>query len=271
MDYKNNLMPSVPLPSSTGRLRVYLIEGEDDLREALGYSLTRRGFDVQAFANAAAFYRGFAVLRADVVVIDIGLPDEDGVSVVSHLRPSSNVGIILVTARGELEDRIRGMRSGADAYLVKPLPPEELAATIEAVGRRVRSDVAFSSPASSPLSSSLSSPHGPAPQPPQPSHPPRMIEPGQWQLLEGGWTLADPRGETLSLTTSERLFLVCLFEHRGMPVSREKIATAMGGDIEEFDLQRIDAVASRLRRKAMEHGIRLPLRAVRGTGYTFVG
>ncbi|MDR2240447.1 MAG: response regulator transcription factor [Zoogloeaceae bacterium] len=229
------------------QLRVYLIEDEEDLREALVYSLTQMGFDASGFADAGAFYRAFAVSRCDVVVIDIGLPGEDGFEIAAHLRSIANIGIVFATARGTVEDRIRGMREGADAYLVKPLHPEELAATLEAVGKRLRAS------ADAPVRREQD-----------------VGEVGKWQLTNGDWCLRDPDGQSLKLTTAERAFLVCLFKERGAPVSREDISQALSGNQSELlDLQRIDALASRLRRKALNQGMELPLHAVRGVGYSF--
>jgi len=230
------------------RLRVYLIEDEEDLREALVYSLTQMGFDASGFGDAGAFYRAFAVAPCDVAVIDIGLPGEDGFQIAAHLKSVPNVGIVFATARGMVEDRIRGMRAGGDAYLVKPLHPEELAATIEAIGRRLRGQEA-----------ELAAP---------PQH--TQHASGKWELADGNWFLRNPAGQSLKLTTLERAFLVSLFKKRGEAVSREELSRALNGDQpEDFDLQRIDALASRLRRKAISKGMELPLHAVWGVGYTF--
>jgi len=236
-------------PGPTSKLRVYLVEDEEDLREALVYSLNQLNFEVTGFGDSASFYRAFAVARSDVVVLDIGLPGEDGLSMAAHLRSASDVGIILATARGAVTDRIQGMRSGADAYLIKPLHPEELAATLEAVGRRLR-------------------PVHPPPAAAAPSAPPAKTN-GKWHLTEGNWFLCDPQGQMLRLTTSERTVMTCLFKERDKPINREQLAKALGGDLAEFDLQRIDAIISRLRRKALAAGMMLPLHAVRGTGYEF--
>ncbi|WP_240531328.1 response regulator transcription factor [Variovorax boronicumulans] len=123
--------------ASSNKLSVYLVEDENDIREALVYSLNQMNFVVTGFADATSFYRAFAVARCDIAVLDVGLPGEDGFTIAGHLRSASNVGIVLATARAGSSDRIQGMRAGADAYLVKPMHPEELAATLEAVGRRL--------------------------------------------------------------------------------------------------------------------------------------
>ncbi|MFH0134907.1 response regulator transcription factor [Variovorax sp. VaC1] len=227
------------------KIIVYLIEDEDDLRDALVYSLNQMGFRASGFSTASEFYRAHAVIRCDIVVIDIQLPGEDGFSIAQHLRSASNIGIVFATARGELNDRVRGLRDGADAYFVKPVHAEELAATLEAVYRRIKAS-------------------GSASQPVLPPGPPAT---GRWTLTEGDWNVCDPEGRTLRLTQSERALMVCLFKQQNKPVDRLQLATALGSDLEHFDLQRVDTLVSRLRRKALAAGISLPLHAVRGTGY----
>ena len=243
---------NIPNSNTDKKITVYLIEDEEDLQEALVYSLEQLGFKASGFSTAAEFYRAYAVNRCDVVVIDIELPDENGFSIAQHLRSASNVGIVFATARGDLSDRVRGLRGGADAYFVKPVHAEELAASIEAIYRRIKAAEASA---------------GRALQPHQPEAPRGT---GRWVLKEGDWILYDPDGRALRLTMSERAIVTALFKQRNKPVDRTQLAAALGGDdLENFDLQRVDAVVSRLRRKATAAGITLPLHAVRGTGYQF--
>lgn len=233
--------------ASANKLNIYLVEDEQDIREALVYSLNQMNFAATGFGDASSFYRAFAVARCDIVVLDVGLPGEDGFAVAAHLRSASDVGIVLATARGSMPDRIQGMRAGADAYLVKPIHPEELAATLEAVGRRL------SPSSSSSATASLSAPS--------------VKSGGKWHLAGGNWLLCDPQDQILRLTTSERAVMTHLFKERGKPINREQLAATLGGNQADFDLQRIDTMISRLRRKAASAGMTLPLHAVRGTGY----
>jgi DNA-binding response OmpR family regulator len=237
-------LSSTPLP------RVYIIEDDADLREEMVYGLGEMGFDVLGFPDAPAFYRAQAVQPCDVAVVDVGLPGEDGHSVARHLRVSSAVGIVMLTARGTLQDRLHGLQQGADAYLVKPVHLLELSAVLRGLGHRVAQH-----------RTAMRSGGGAAPAA-------SSVEGGDWRLTEAGWTLRDPQGRTMPLTYSERLFLRCLFETLDTPVSRDRLISALGGS-EDFDPHRIDALASRLRRKAEAAGIALSLRAVRGVGYVF--
>ncbi len=223
------------------KLRVYLVEDDRELREETIFSLNALGFDIHGFSNASEFYKAHAIRPCDVAVLDVNLPGEDGFAIAEHLRNGSQVGIVMLTARGTLQDRLHGLQQGADVYLVKPIHMLELTAVIHSVGRRVISTAEIAAP----------------PAPPN------------WKLVDGGWKLQDPHDNTLSLTTTERAFMQCLLRQMDVPVSREKLIAAIGGDAVDFDPHRIDSLASRLRRKAADAGIALTLRSVRGEGYIF--
>lgn len=223
------------IDTATGPV-VYLVDDDQDLRDEMVYGLSRSGLKAHGFRNAAELYRAYAAKQPDVVILDIGLEDEDGLSVATHLRASRSVGIIIVTARGAIEDRVRGLQSGVDAYLVKPVDVRELAATVFALSQRLTrvDDVT-----------------------------PR------WALEEGGWVLSDGIGHRLRLTASEHRFLGRLFSERGKTVERRAIVEAMGADIHEFNYAYLDTIASRLRRRARKSNMSLPLQAVRGEGFVF--
>jgi DNA-binding response OmpR family regulator len=148
----------------------------------------------------------------------------------------------MATARGSVDDRINGLKAGADAYLVKPIDVRELAATVEALNRRLYK-------------------HSIVPSPPATT--------AQWTLVEGGWVLTDGIGHRLRLTTSEKRLLELLLKERGETVERRALVEAMGADVYDFNYGRLDTILSRLRRKAKQSGMLLPLHAIRGSGFTF--
>ncbi|MCG7506022.1 response regulator transcription factor [Mesorhizobium retamae] len=219
---------------------VYIVDDDGDFREEMVFGLSRLGLDVHGFHDAAALYRAYAVRPADIVILDIGLEGEDGLSIATHLRASQSVGIIMATARGSIDDRVGGFKTGADAYLVKPIDVRELAATVVALNNRLSRHRTPSPPA--------------APQ---------------WALAEGGWVLADGMGHRLRLTTSERRFLECLFNERGKTVGRRALVEAIGGDVYDFNYAHLDTIVSRLRRRAQKADMILPLHAIRGLGFAF--
>ncbi|MEU5692710.1 response regulator transcription factor [Actinosynnema sp. NPDC020468] len=115
-------------------MRVLLVEDDDRVADALVPALTRRGFTVDRQATG----RGTLdrLTGVDVVLLDLGLPDVDGVTLCRNIRAASDVAIIVVSARGEIDDRILGLHAGADDYLVKPYDVGELVARVHAVRRR---------------------------------------------------------------------------------------------------------------------------------------
>ncbi|MFF5209307.1 response regulator transcription factor [Streptosporangium sp. NPDC000396] len=117
-------------------MRVLLVEDDDRFADALMTALRRHGYQVE---RARSGGEALAAGAAEVVLLDLGLPDMDGVDVLRQVRADSQIGIIVVTARGEEAQRVRGLRAGADDYIVKPFGIAELEARIEAVMRRVRS------------------------------------------------------------------------------------------------------------------------------------
>lgn len=219
---------------------VYLVDDDGDLREEMVLGLSRLGLEVQGFHSAAALYRAYAAKAPDIVILDIGLDGEDGLSVATHLRASRSVGIIMATARGSIDDRVNGLRTGADAYLVKPVDVRELAATVLSLSQRLAKLPAAAAPAVA-----------------------------KWALEEGGWVLSDGMGHRLRLTTSEQRFLGRLFSERGKTVERRAIVEAMGADVYDFNYAHLDTIASRLRRRAEKSGMQLPLHAIRGQGFAF--
>jgi len=226
---------------------VALLEDDTDLREELLFGLERMGFQVWGASSATEFYRTLTTRACHVAIIDVGLPGEDGFSVASRLRAISPVGIIMLTARGHLEDRVRGLQGGADAYMVKPADLRELAAVLLGVMRRLWL-YAGQLPAATQVNIGA-----------------------EWTLEARERVLVAPRGAwRLRLTGSEYAFIDYMLRHFGQVVSRADVASAIDpGYRPDYDLHRIDMLVSRLRRKAEAAGIDLPLRAIRGKGYAF--
>lgn len=221
-------------------LRVYLVDDDEDFRERMVLSLSGLGISVTGFDSAASFYRAYAVQPPHIVILDIRLGGEDGLSIASHLRASQSVGIVLVTARDSVDDRINGLRAGADTCLTKPVDYRELAATVVALnGRLNRVNAA-----------------------------PRPVGPA-WALVEGGWVLVDGIGHRLRLTTAEQRLLGRLFVERGETVERRTLVEALGEDIYDYNYANLDTIVSRLRRRAQKAHMAIPLHAIRGSGFAF--
>jgi len=225
--------------------RVAVLEDDAELREAILLpGLRDLGFDATGAGTAAELYRHMLRQRFDMVVLDIGLPDEDGVTVARHLRELSAVGIVMLTGNRRRRDHLRALDAGADVYLSKPVDLEVLAATLHGLRRRL-------SPAFQALAGEAAAP--------------------AWRLDTGGWCLVAPNGTSLTLTAPERQLLTSLIEADGQSVPRETLIAALCGNVYDFDPHRLEMLVYRLRRKAVDAGAGpLPLLTSRGAGYLFV-
>jgi DNA-binding response OmpR family regulator len=224
-------------------LRVALLEDDELLRDrVLIPRLSEYGFAVTGFPVAAGLHAHLESEIPEIVVLDVGLPDQDGFSVARQLRARfPEIGIVMLTAMGEISDRIRGLSDGADAYLSKPVEIALLAATLHSVARRVLSAAGNTATAS-----------------------------GHWRLDVDGWCLLSPSGRSAALTATERRVLMRLFSAAGKLVTREQLIAAMTSNVYDFDPHRLDSLIHRLRKKvasACEDS--LPLISVPGEGYVF--
>lgn len=225
---------------------VGVLEDDAQLREGIVLpGLRYFGFQVTGAGSAAELYRHMLTQRFDMVVLDIGLPDESGLNVVKHLRDISSLGIVMLTGNTGMDDHVSALTRGADAFLNKPVNIEVLAATLHSVARRL---VGAGANGRLALAAGL----------------------GRWRLDTDDWCLVTPSGQALPLTAPERCILRILMAVRGEPVSREKLISALTSDIYEFDPHRLEMMVHRLRRKAQDAaGQPLPLLTSRGQGYLF--
>lgn len=128
-------------------LNILVVEDHDDLREATVAALAAMGYAVQGVASAEAIDDEAGRFAADIVLLDLNLPGEDGLSVSRRLRAAEpDIGIIMVTARNQAKDVMQGYSSGADIYVAKPASPEELHAAVQALARRIRPDKRVAAP-----------------------------------------------------------------------------------------------------------------------------
>jgi two-component system phosphate regulon response regulator OmpR len=223
--------------------RVLLIDDDERLADMLGQYLRSRGFEVEHRADGNSGLRALAAGRFDAVVLDVMLPDLDGFEVLRRLRQSSDVAVLMLTARGEDTDRIVGLELGADDYLPKPFNPRELVARLTAILRRGRQ---------SPVPSDQS-----------------VLAFGRLQIDRAARE-ARIDGKPCLLTSHQFELLRVLAERAGRVQTRDQLMQALRGeDLEEFD-RSIDVHISRIR-AAIEDDPKHPkrIRTVRAVGYVF--
>jgi two-component system phosphate regulon response regulator OmpR len=231
------------------KTRILVVDDDVRLRDLLNRYLTEQGYTVRAVSDAVEMNRYLARERHDLMILDLMLPGEDGLSICRWLRGGGeNMPIIMLTAKGDDVDRIVGLEIGADDYLPKPFNPRELVARIQAVLRR----------------------QPPAPTPGAPGGASQVIVFGEFRLNLGTRTLTR-NGEDQPLTTGEFALLKVLTEHPRVPLSRDKLMEmARGREFGAFD-RSIDVQVSRLR-KIIESDPAKPafIQTVWGFGYVFI-
>lgn len=222
--------------------RILIVEDEPRLRDDLVAFLELVGFIATAVASAQALRQALADDGApNVIILDVGLPDGNGFELAGEIRQAHACGIIMLTALGDSDDRIRGYDSGADIYLIKHSTLREIEAAIRSLLRRA--------------ANAADATHGTS---------------SEWVLDSTNWMLLAPNHRSLRLTATEFAFLRVLCEHGGETCRREDLVATVARPKTTFDNRHLDAVVSRLRRKLERHiALPAPIKAVYGVGYTF--
>jgi two-component system OmpR family response regulator len=226
--------------------QILVVDDDSELRGQTADYLLEHGYGVHAAADAKEMDAILATQPVDLIVLDVMLPGEGGLSICQRLARSAGVSIIMLSAMGEEVDRVLGLELGADDYLPKPCSPRELLARVRAVLRRRDERIAGS---------------------PRKTH-------NAYHFL--GYTLdvvrrqlRSPSGAVVLLTAGEFSLLSAFLEHPGKILSRDQlIELARGGEPDVFD-RAIDVQISRLRRKLKTDDEREVIRTYRGAGYLF--
>ncbi len=230
--------------------RVLIVDDDADVRRMLATYLAGHDYAVEAVENGAAMRAALERQVPDVVLLDVGLPGEDGLSLARFLRERYGVGIIMVTAADGVVDRIVGLEVGADDYIAKPFDPRELRARIKSVLRRLQGAA------------------GPAPAQPQTA---QRVRIGRCTLDLRSRQLFDADQRDVPITAMEFDLLKTFVEHPNQVLTRDRLLTlTRNREWEPFD-RSIDIRIARLRRKVeADPENPVSIRTVRGAGYMFV-
>ncbi|MCE8006028.1 response regulator [Aestuariivita sp.] len=219
-----------------------IVDDDERIRELLKKFLMRNGFLVSAARDAAHARRVLSGLDFDMIILDVMMPGEDGVSLTRSLRETHETPILLLTAKGETEHRIAGLEAGADDYLTKPFEPKELLLRINAILRRM-------------------------PETPSQETVPKILHLGpiRYDLERGEMWRGD---ELVRLTATESQLMKIFSACPGEAVSRTKLVEDLGRDRGQAQERAVDVQITRLRRK-IEETPKQPryLQTVRGAGY----
>lgn len=220
---------------------VYILEDDDNIRKLINYSLKSQGFEVQDFALPTAFWSALQTKNPDLLLLDIMLPEEDGISILKRLRSNpktSTIPVIMLTAKDSEYDIVTGLDSGADDYVTKPFGMMALVSRIKAVLRRYeQSD----------------------------SHK-ELLEAGGIKIDENQHTVFAGK-QQLFLTVKEFDLLVLLIKNRGNVLTREQLLESVWGLSSEIESRTVDVHIRTLRAKLGEY--EKNIETIRGVGYKF--
>ena len=226
-------------------LSILMVDDDAQIRQLLSDYLSGFGMSVVAVADGKAMAEALKKSSFDLVILDLMLPGEDGLSLCRSLRAESDIPILMLTARGEAMDRVVGLELGADDYIVKPFEPRELVARIQTILRRARGN--------------------------------RENHKEQNEVQFMGWRLnyvmrhlVSPEELVIPLSNAEFRLLTVFIEHPNRILTREFLLdSARGRDMDVFD-RSIDILVSRVRQKLNDDS-RTPtlIKTVRGEGYLF--
>jgi len=220
--------------------RILVVDDEKSIVDLVTAYLRQEGFEVHTAADGPAGLKAARALKPDLVVLDLMLPEMDGIEVLTRLRRESNVYVILLTARSDETDKIVGLSVGADDYMTKPFSPRELVARIKAALRRLQSGAATAEVTVITL-----------------RH--MRVDTGSRQV----WVDDEP----VELTAIEFDLLKTLVEHRGMVLSREQLLQQVWGYDYYGEERVVDVHIGHIRQKLGDDRF---IVTVRGVGYRFV-
>ncbi len=232
-------------PQTEGRI-VYVVEDNDDIGRLVCATLDQHGFRSEHFRTGTNFLQSLKRKAPAISVIDLGLPDLDGLHLVRHVQAISDSAILILTGRDSVDDRILGLEVGADDYMVKPFEPREVVARVNTILRRLeRSDETRKG-----------------------TH--KSARFGGWTFEESSNRLAGPGGREVDLSVGEARLLSTLLRRPNRILNRAELLGDGDGDREPFD-RSIDARISRLRRKMHGDDVGQELiKTVYGAGYILV-
>lgn len=225
------------------KIRVIVVEDDPDLCDTLVEFLILSGMDVTGVNSGLEFYRVVAKSSFTVAVLDVGLPDQSGYVLAEYVRRNYAMGVIILTAHGEAEERLKGYESGADVYMVKPIDCRELASAIKNLSLRISRINTDSSLAA---------------------------DDNFWRLNTKSWTLLSPNNESITLTAKEMQFIASLAKSSGEMTRRQHLLVELGYSDDEYANRAMDSLVRRLRRKIeTATSVQPPIKTAYTGGYSF--
>ncbi|GLQ35330.1 DNA-binding response regulator [Amylibacter marinus] len=225
---------------------ISIVEDSADIRQLLCEELNDAGYQTRSYGRATGFERDLSIHKPDVCIIDLGLPDKDGLALVNRLSVEDGIATIIISGRSRVQDKIVGLELGADDYITKPFEAAEVVARVRALLRRNQ-------------------------------HPPSS--PSKSVIRFSGWTadfdqhkLTNPDGEVFGLSAAEMQLLHLFLSSPNRLISREHMADQLGVSVADSFERAMDVRVSRLRTKLHDDPQNPKMiKTIYGAGYIFIG
>ncbi|MCT4654686.1 MAG: response regulator [Cohaesibacter sp.] len=229
---------------------ILVVDDHHEIRDLLSKYLSRNGFRISEADGGTKMRHVLKTAAIDLIVLDVMMPGEDGLTLCRHIRETENIPVILLTALGEETDRIVGLEIGADDYVTKPFNPRELLARIKSVLRRSQS----------------------VPQPQKVAEESEVLDFDGWSLNVARRELVSPDGVTVPMSAADFRLLITFLQRPSIVLSRDQLLDLTSGRTAQLFDRSIDNQVSRLRKK-IEEDPKAPkfIKTVRGGGYVFAG
>ncbi len=224
---------------------VTILDDVPEIRLMLSQELEAAGFDTRSFSRASEFEREFIALEPDLCILDLGLPDKDGLALVHRLATESRAAVMIISGRSMVQDKVVGLELGADDYITKPFDPAEVVARARALLRRgSKQDVA----------------------------PEAQVRFAGWVADFDQFKLTADDGSVTDLSNGEAQVLRLFLKSPNRLITREQMLEAIGGDADDSFDRAIDVRVSRLRTKLRDDP-KTPklIKTIYGAGYIFIG
>jgi len=226
--------------------RIVVVDDEPDFLQDLVDFLSIQGFSVTGVEDGEGLISILAERNVDLVVLDLLLPDTDGLEIAGRIRKTSNMGILVLSNLSEAETQVAALKLGADAYLTKNSDLFVIDATVRSILRRLKNEK---------LSLDKLTKHNNS----------------DWLLDASSWTLSAPNQSTVELNAAERAIVALLLQKPGESVDRLTMLGVIGKADTAENLRYLDVVIQRLRKKIQQHcGMKVPIKGLYGKGYVFI-
>lgn len=231
---------------------ILVVDDEEDMRDIVRTLLEINGFDVIEAASAEEMFNKIDTHDVSLIILDIGLPESDGLTAMKKARLKNDIPIVLLTGKGDVIDKVLGLELGADDYITKPFHSHELIARIKSVLRRT----------------------SPTPEPEKSTEEkPTVIQFSGWKLNVSSQRLVDPAGQEVVITSHEFFILQTLIKAAGRTLSREQLLDSVSSGRREylpFD-RSLDVMIAKIRKKLGDDPKKPEfIKTIRQTGYMFI-